>query len=101
MDVGQVGNGVAAEANGAPISAGAALAGKRQFYGFGGAGRDAGDVGNMVAAQQPHQSSVAVHRRLQDVLLFVPSEVHDTFGDIANLNGFECLQDLLVVNTEL
>ncbi|MNY47185.1 hypothetical protein D3C86_1824320 [compost metagenome] len=54
----------------------------------------------MVAAQQPYQSLVAVHHWLQYVDLFVLGKQHNAFGDIARLNGFESLQDLLVVSTE-
>ena len=33
--------------------------------------------------------------------LFVPSQIHNTFGDVARLNGLEGLQDFLMVSTEL
>nr|WP_318185855.1 hypothetical protein [Pseudomonas fluorescens] len=101
IDIGQIGEGVAAKANGALVIDAMALPGQGKFYGLSGTGEQASNVENMVATKQTYQLRVAVHCRLQDVDLFVLGEMLNTFGDIASLNGLESLQDFLVVITEL
>ncbi|MNR10744.1 hypothetical protein D3C85_1270090 [compost metagenome] len=77
------------------------MAGQRQFDGLSGAGWEIRDIRDVVAAQQNYQFRVAVHRRLQNVDLFVPGKMVNTFGDVASLNGLKGLQDFLVIMTEL
>ena len=38
---------------------------------------------------------------MQDIFLFVPSQVLNAFGDVASLYGLEGLQDFIVFSPEL
>ena len=100
MDVGQIGKVIIAEANGASVFAGAALAGQSQFDGCSGAGRKIRHIREVIANEQSHQIQVTVHCWLKDVLLFMLGKKNNTFDNAACINGLEGLQDFLMVITE-